>query len=274
MKRIRALLLELLLVAFATAFLLPVIVMLYNGFKPYSEIMSDILALPRRATMENFAGVWEDMNVPALFLNNLIITAVGVLGIIAFSSMAGYKLSRTKTRFSWFLFLLFILPMLIPFQTIMITVLKLAKTLGLSNSVLGLGLQYWGFGVPQAVFIYHGFVKTIPRELDEAARIDGVTEFQGFAKVIFPLMAPMTVTILVIDVMWIWNDYLLPLVMVNSRRSARTLTLAVYSYFGQYVSNYGYAIAALVIAVAPSILFYLLLQRWIVKGVVAGAVKG
>jgi raffinose/stachyose/melibiose transport system permease protein len=274
MKRIRSALFEVLLVALSAAFLLPVIVMLYNGFKSYSEIMSDLLALPHHPTMENFAGVWKDMDVPALFVNNLVITVVGVLGIIAFSSMAGYKLSRTKTRYSWLLFLFFILPMLIPFQTIMITVLKLAKTLGMSNSVLGLGIQYWGFGIPQAVFIYHGFVKTIPRELDEAAYIDGVTEFQGFTKVIFPLMAPMTVTIMVIDVMWIWNDYLLPLVMVNSRRSTRTLTLAVYSYFGQYVSNYGYAIASLVIAIAPSILFFLLLQRWIVNGVVTGAVKG
>jgi raffinose/stachyose/melibiose transport system permease protein len=274
MKRFRNLLLEVFLVALALGFLLPVIVMLYNGFKPYSEIMSNLLAFPRKATMDNFVGVWRDMNVPALFLNNLVITAIGVVGIIVFSSMAGYKLSRTRTRYSWALFLFFILPMLIPFQTIMITVLKLAKTLGLSNSVLGLGFQYWGFGVPLAVFIYHGFVKTIPRELDEAAYIDGVTEFQGFTRVIFPLMAPMTVTIMVIDVMWIWNDYLLPLVMVNSNKSTRTLTLAVYSYFGQYVSNYGYAIAALVIAVAPSILFFLVLQRWIVKGVVAGAVKG
>lgn len=258
----------------AAVYLLPVIVMVYNGFKPYSEIMTDVLALPHSPTMGNFTAVWRDMDVPTLFFNNLVITAIGVAGIVAISSMAGYKLSRTRSRLSWALFLVFALPMLIPFQTIMITVLKLAKTLGLSNSVVGLGLQYWGFGVPLAVFIYHGFAKTIPRELDEASIIDGATQFQGFTKVVFPLMKPTTATIAVLDVMWIWNDYLLPLVMVNSHKSTRTLTLAVYSYFGQYVSNYGYAIAALVIAVAPSVIFFLLLQKWIVNGVVAGAVKG
>lgn len=266
--------LEAIVALVVSLFLLPVIVMAYNAFKPYSEIMSDILALPRQATLGNFKTVWADMQAPRLFVNNLVITSVGIVGIILFSSMSGYRLSRTKSRASWILFLVFILPMLIPFQTIMITVLKLAKTCGLSNSVLGLAVQYWGFGIPLAVFLYHGFVKSVPVELDEAAMIDGVGDFQAFARIIFPLLKPITFTIMIVDVMWIWNDYLLPLVMVNSSRSTRTLTLAVYTYFGQYVSNYGYAIAALIIAVIPSVAFFLALQKWIVKGVTAGAVKG
>lgn len=265
---------ELAIVVLVAAFLLPVLVMVVNAFKPYSEIMSDILAWPRSPTLENFRVVWREVNVPRLMLNNLIITVVGVGGIVLFSALAGYKLSRTRTRVSWVLFLVFMLPMLVPFQTIMITVLKLARVLHLSNSVAGLAVQYWAFGAPMAVFLYHGFVKSIPVELDEAARIDGVGDLRAFVRVIFPLMAPMTFTIVIIDVMWIWNDYLLPLVMVNSNRDARTLTLAVYAYFGQYVSNYGYAIAALVVAVLPSILFFLVLHRWIVRGVTAGAVKG
>jgi len=265
---------ELAIVVLVAAFLLPVLVMVVNAFKPYSEIMGDILAWPRSPTLENFRVVWREVNVPRLMLNNLIITVVGVGGIVLFSALAGYKLSRTRTRVSWVLFLVFMLPMLVPFQTIMITVLKLARVLHLSNSVVGLAVQYWAFGAPMAVFLYHGFVKSIPVELDEAARIDGVSDLRAFARVIFPLLAPMTFTIVIIDVMWIWNDYLLPLVMVNSNRDARTLTLAVYAYFGQYVSNYGYAIAALVVAVLPSILFFLLLHRWIVRGVTAGAIKG
>ena len=273
-RQVRRVALEAAVALLVVAFLFPVLVMAYNAFKPYSEIMTDIIAWPKNGTLDNFRVVWREVNVPGLMLNNLIITVVGIGGIVLFSSVAGYKLSRTKTRYSWVLFLLFILPMLIPFQTIMITVLKLARLLHLSNSVLGLAVQYWAFGVPMAVFLYHGFVKSIPVELDEAARIDGVGDLRAFAKILFPLMAPMTFTIMIIDVMWIWNDYLLPLVMVNSVRSARTLTLAVYAYFGQYVSNYGYAIAALVVAVSPSILFFLLLHRWIVRGVTAGAVKG
>jgi raffinose/stachyose/melibiose transport system permease protein len=273
-QQIRLAALEAGLLLFVLAYLFPVLVMVYNGFKSYGEIMTDILAFPQTWTWANFVAVWTDMNVPGLFLNNLIITLIGVTGILAVGALAGFKLSRTKTKTSWVLFLLFILPMLIPFQASMITVLKLARTLGLSGSVVGLGIQYWGFGAPLAVFLYHGFVKSLPVELDEAALIDGAGRWQSFSRITFPLMSPMTFTILVVDVMWIWNDYLLPLIMVNSVKETRTLTLAVYAYFGQYVSNYGYAIAALVIAVLPSVVFFLFLQRHVVKGVTAGAVKG
>lgn len=261
-------------VILAVVYLLPVVVMLYNGFKPYSEIMTDLLALPQVWTLDNFTTVWTEMDVPRLFLNNVLATAIGVAGIVVVGALAGYRLSRTKSRASWFLYLLLILPMLIPFQATMISVLKLAQSVGLSGSILGLGVQYWGFGAPMAIFLYHGFVKSIPVELDEAALIDGANPAQSFVQVIFPLMSPMTFTVLVVDVMWIWNDYLLPLIMVNSQAETRTLTLAVYAYFGQYVSNYGYAIAALVIAVVPSVVLFLLLQKHVVKGVAAGAVKG
>ena len=267
-------LLELALVLVALVFLYPIILICINSLKPFSEIMTHLFALPRKLAPENYSTAWTVINYPRLFLNNLVITVVGVAGIIAVSSLAAYKLSRTKTKYSWTIFILCITPMIIPFQTTMITLLKLAKTMSLSDSVLGLAVQYWGFGAPFALFIYHGFIKTIPRELDESAIVDGATPFVAFLRIIFPLLKSVTSTIIVLDIMWIWNDFLLPLIMVNGSKSTRTLSLAVYSFFGQYNTNWQYAIAALVLAVFPSIVYFLLMQKYIVKGVTAGAVKG
>ena len=140
-------------------------------------------------------------------------------------------------------------PMLIPFQTIMITLLKVMNIVNLSGSKVGLGIQYWGFGIPMAAFIYGNFMSTIPKELDESA-------------------------VIVIDVMWIWNDFLLPLLMVNSSNETKTLVLSAYTFVGQFNTQWHYAMAAMVLAVLPSIIIFIFLQKYIVEGVVAGAVKG
>lgn len=265
--------LEALLLLAALLFLYPIALIFVNSLKPISEIMGSFFALPGKLSLTNFSTAWKVIDYPRLFLNNLVITGVGTAGIIALSSLAAYKLSRTRARYSWALFIFCVMPMIVPFQTTMITLLKLAKTLHLTESVLGLAVQYWGFGAPFAIFLYHGFVKTIPRELDESAIIDGAGPLVAFAKIIFPLLKSVTSTIIVVDVMWIWNDFLLPLIMVNSSKSTRTLTLAVYSFFGQYNTSWQYAIAALVLTVIPAIAYFLVMQKYIVKGVTAGAVK-
>lgn len=273
-KSFRNAILELMLVLAAMLFLYPIGLVMVNSVKSFSEVMSNVIALPKHLTLSNYSYVWKYINYPRLFLNNLIITVVGTLGILFFGSMAAYKLSRTKTKLSGFLFLLCIAPILIPFQTIMITVVKVAKELHLTNSVLGLAVQYWGFGAPLAVFIYHGFIKGIPREIDESAFMDGASSFQTFFTIIFPLLRPVTATIAIINVMWIWNDFLLPLLMVNGSNSTRTLTLAAYTFVGQYTTDWQYTMAAVVMAVFPSILFFLSMQKHIIKGVTEGAVKG
>jgi ABC-type sugar transport system, permease component len=267
-------LLEMVMIAVALVFLYPMILVLINSFKSFGEVMRNVVALPEKLTVENYVYVWKFIDYPQLFLNNVIITVVGVAGIIALSSLAAYKLSRTKSKLSNILYLACILPMLVPFQSIMITVLKLAKDMGLSDSTWGLGVIYWGFGVPLAVFIYHGFVKGIPRELDESAMIDGASSFRTFGSVILPLLKPVTTTVIIIDVMWIWNDFLLPLLMVNGSQSTKTLTLAAYTFVGQYNTDWQYAMTAMTMAVLPSVIVFMLLQKHIVKGVVAGAVKG
>jgi raffinose/stachyose/melibiose transport system permease protein len=266
--------LEIVLIAAALLFLFPIILVFYNSFKSFGEVMRDVIALPHQWTFANYSYVWKYIDYPKLFLNNVIVTAIGLAGIILISSVAAFKLARTKSKLSSLLYMLFIIPMLIPFQSIMVTVLKLAQQLHLAGSVWGLGIQYWGLGAPMAVFIYHGFVKGVSKELDESGMIDGATGFNLYFRIIFPLLKPVTATIAVIDVMWIWNDFLLPLLMVNGSPDTKTLTLAAYSFVGQYNTDWQYTMTAVVMAVLPSVIVFILLQKHIVKGVTAGAVKG
>lgn len=270
----RIILLEVVMILISLVFLYPLFLTIINSLKSFSELMTDVIALPKRLAFENYSYVWQYINYPRLFLNNTVVTVLGLAGIVLISSIAAYKLARTKSRISGIIYFLCIMPMLIPFQSIMLTVLQMAKSLHLSESTWGLGLLYWGFGAPLALFIYHGFVKGIPREIDESATIDGASGFRLFFSVIFPLLKSVTTTIIIIDVMWIWNDFLLPLLMVNGSPSTKTLTLAAYTFVGQYTSDWQYAMTAMVMAVLPSIIVFIFLQKYIVKGVVAGAVKG
>jgi len=255
-------------------FIYPVFLMFMNAFKPFGEIVADPIALPKAPTIGNFTYVIDKIKYGSLFVNNVVITVIGIAGIVLFSSLAAYILDRRDTRYTRFIYLVIITPMLIPFQTIMITLLKAMTVIQLSGSRLGLGIQYWGFGIPMATFIFFNFMKTIPREIDESAHIDGASTLQTYVRVIFPLLKPVTVTVIVLDVMWIWNDFLLPLLMVNSNAKTRTLVLASYTFVGQMNTKWQYAMAAMVLTVLPSILIFIFLQKYIVEGVVAGAVKG
>ncbi|HBF38189.1 MAG TPA: sugar ABC transporter permease [Firmicutes bacterium] len=266
--------LEVVMIVVTLIYLYPIFLVISNSLKSYKEVMTDVIGLPKHLLLGNYSYVWQYINYPRLFLNNVIITTVGIFGIVFFGSLAAYKLSRTKTRYSWIIYLICITPMLIPFQTIMITLLKLAKMLHLSDSVWGLGIQYWGFGVPMAIFLYHGFIKSIPKEIDECAYVDGASTFRMFFSIIFPQLKVVTTTLVVIDVMWIWNDFLLPLLMINGSKDSQTLTLAVYTFLGQYISDWQYAMTAVIMAVVPSIVFFVFMQKNIIEGVSAGAVKG
>lgn len=258
----------------ALVYIYPVLLMVFNSFKPFKEVLLNVLALPNRLAFDNYAYVIDKMEYFRLFGNNVVITLIGIVGIVAFSSMAAYILDRRKTRATKFLHTLIITPMLIPFQTIMITLLKTMNIIGLSGSTWGLGIQYWGFGVPMATFIYFNFMKTVPGEIDESATIDGAGTFTTFSRIIFPLLKPVTATVVVLDVMWIWNDFLLPLLMVNGSPKTKTLVLAAYNFVGQLNTKWHYALAAMVLAILPSVLFFIFLQKYIVQGVVAGSIKG
>ena len=272
--RLRKTIMILVMMLISVIYIYPVFLMFMNSLKPFGEIVKNAIALPSKAEWENYTYVINKIKYYKLFMNNVIITVIGIAGIVLFSSMAAYIMDRRRNRYTRFAHLLITTPMLIPFQTIMITLLKAMNIIHLSGSKIGLGIQYWGFGIPMATFIFYNFMKTIPRELDESAMIDGAGTSKTFFQVIFPLLKSVTVTVIVLDVMWIWNDFLLPLLMVNSSNETKTLVLAAYTFVGQMNTKWHYAMAAMVLAVTPSILIFVLLQKYIVEGVVAGAVKG
>ena len=258
----------------AIIYIYPVFLMFMNSFKPFGEVVSSPIDLPKEPTFENITYVVKKIHYGNLFVNNVMITVIGIVGIVFFSSLAAYILDRRRNRYTGIVYTLIITPMLIPFQTIMITLLKAMNIIHLDQSRVGLGIQYWGFGIPMATFIFFNFMKTIPKEIDESAKIDGASTWKTYTAIIFPLMKPVTFTVIVLDVMWIWNDFLLPLLMVNSSNKTKTLVLAAYTFVGQMNTKWQYAMAAMTLTVLPSIIIFILLQKYIVEGVVAGAVKG
>ncbi|WP_254450488.1 carbohydrate ABC transporter permease [Cohnella herbarum] len=252
--------------------LFPIYMGVLNSLKTEGEMLNDILAFPSRLQFGNFADAFEKTDYMRSLRNTLTIAVVGLTGIILFASMAGYKMSRTPGKLSGFLFATFVLSMLIPFHSIMITLVKISKALAVQGSTFGLGFIYIGLGVSMAIFLYHGFVKSVPRELDEAAVVDGCGEVRLFFVVIFPLLLPVTATIAILNLLWMWNDFLLPLLMLTDSNDY-TLLLSTNMLFGEYNNDWAAILASLVLAMLPVIALYILLQKYILNGIADGAVK-
>lgn len=264
---------NLFLIVAAAFCLMPLILAFINSFKTKGELLTNVLSFPQKIQIQNYVYTFEKMNYLQSLKNNLVIVVVGVTLIVLFSSMAGWKLSRTKTRLSSAIFGLFVFSMLIPFSSIMIPLYRVVMRLDMKNSLWGLGLIYSGMGVSMAIFLYHGFVKGIPKELEEAAEIDGCNQFQMYFRIIFPMLKPVTVTICITNVLWIWNDFLLPLIVL-SKRAKYTLLLSTNMLFGQYSNDWTAILSALVLAAIPVIIFYAIFQKNILRGISDGAVKG
>lgn len=262
-----------LLAMFAVVCLFPIYMAFLNSFKTKAELFGNILAFPKEFNFENYVRSYEKMNYLRSFLNTAMIAVFGVTGITILSALAGWALCRTKTRLSKFIFSLFVFSMLIPFHSIMMPLYRVAQVLHVDNSKLGLGMIYIGLGVGMAVFMYHGFVKGIPYDIEEASYIDGCTKIQVFFKIVFPMLGNITATVSIMNLLWIWNDFLLPLIMLSSSKNY-TLLLSTNMLFGQYSSDWPAILSALVMAVLPVIVIYVMLQKQIIKGAVDSAVKG
>ena len=204
-------------------------------------------------------------------MNSLLITIVSTTLIVIFASMAAWMLVRSKSKWSTFLFFLFAAAMLIPFQSVMLPLINILGKLNLLNPA-GLILAYVGFGSSLSIVLYHGFIKGIPLELEEAAVIDGCNKFQVFWFIVFPLLKPITVTVSILNVMWVWNDFLLPQLIIN-RPEWHTIPLKMFYFFGQYSKRWDLALAGLVIGMIPIIVFYFFAQKHIVKGITQGSIK-
>lgn len=263
-----------LLIAFLLIYLSPLVLVVLNAFKSYKEIMVDVLKMPEKFSLENIIHVYNDMNYPKAFMNTLLVTVMGTAGIVVISSMAGYKMARSKRRYSKICFMFCIAPMMIPFQSFMLTLVNIATKLNINGKIWGLGMIYWGLGAPMAIFLYQGFAKGIPIELEECALLDGCTQFQLFTKIIFPMLKSCTATVIIVNCMWLWNDFLLPLLILGGRKAGKTLQLSAYSFMGQYKMEWQNIMSAAILIIIPALLIYLAFQKHIIKGVVAGAVKG
>lgn len=254
--------------------LFPFYLVIINAFKSYQEIVRNVVSLPTGLSLENFAEAFTRMNYPTAFLNTLIVTVTGTAGIVFLASLAGYQIARNKTRTSKSIFFLLIIPMMIPFQSFMLSLVRVSAVLNIYESMWGLAIIYWGCGVPMAVFLYRGYILSIPKELDEAATIDGCNAFQTFFRVIFPVLKPVNATVIIINAMWLWNDFLLPRLIIGFNSSHFTLQLQAVQFRGMYKMEWQFIMAGFLLTLIPALIIYLILQKQIVKGMVTGAVKG
>ncbi|MBR2952273.1 MAG: carbohydrate ABC transporter permease [Clostridia bacterium] len=265
----------LLLLILAVLFIAPILIVLMNSFKGQFSISGEPFRLPTKETfvgLLNYRNGIEKIDFVSAFAYSLFITVASVSVIILFTSMAAWYIVRRKSFFTKFFYLTLVFSMIVPFQMVMFTMSKIANVLNLENPV-GIVLIYLGFGAGLSVFIFSGFVRSLPYALEEAASIDGCNPWQMFFKIIFPMMKPTAVTVAILNAMWIWNDYLLPYLVIGSKY--KTIPVAIQYLQGGYGSrDMGALMAMLVLAVLPIIVFYAFAQKFIVKGVIAGAVKG
>lgn len=276
MKKRKNIFLYIVLSALALLFLVPIILVVINSFKSRLYISSSPFSLPNSETfvgLENYINGIASSGFFSAVLRSFFITVVSVALIILFTSMTAWYLVRVNSRMSKFLYYLFVFSMIVPFQMVMYTMTFVVNKVCLNN-VLGINIVYFGFGAGLSVFMLSGFIKGIPLEIEEAAMIDGCNPIQSFFLVVMPILKPTAITVAILNTMWIWNDYLLPYLVLGTDN--KTLPVAIQlAMQGAYGStDYGGFMAMLVLAIVPIIIFYVFCQKYIIRGVVAGAVKG
>ena len=256
--------------AVGIVFVSPLYLVFVNSVKTVREIYLSPLGLPVEISWNNFGRVMEKIDFGQALKNSLFF---GVAGLLVICSMAAYRLARHRTRVNKFVYLLLVSSILVPFQTVMIPLIKIIASIGLYNTRIGVLLAYYGYGIPVAVFLFYGFLSSIPREIEEAALIDGGSLFQVYRCIILPLLKPICVTVAVLDVLWIYNDFLLPFVLISDNE-LRTLPLVMYTFFTAYERPWDLAMASLTMVLTPAIIMFVILQKQITGGIVSGAVKG
>lgn len=259
--------------AVGIVFVSPLYLVFVNSVKTVREIYLSPLGLPVEISWNNFGCVMEKIDFGQALKNSLFFVVFGVAGLLVICSMAAYRLARHRTRVNKFVYLLLVSSILVPFQTVMIPLIKIIASIGLYNTRIGVLLAYYGYGIPFAVFLFYGFLSSIPREIEEAALIDGGSLFQVYRCIILPLLKPICVTVAVLDVLWIYNDFLLPFVLISDNE-LRTLPLVMYTFFTAYERPWDLAMASLTMVLTPAIIMFVILQKQITGGIVSGAVKG
>ena len=282
-RRATRVLAEVLIVLLLAVFLIPFAMVVINSAKTSKDILFETLALPSNwgQLLANVGLIFNNRTVHYgnAFLDSTLITVFSLAVIVFFSAMCAWALVRTKTVWSTILFFAFVAAMVIPFQVLMFPLVRWMRVLGdlihfkLLQSIPGLVFAYLGFGCPLSIFIFHGFIKNIPYELEESATIDGCSQARTFFSIVFPLLQPIIITVLILNGIWIWNDYLLPLLMLGSNGAVQTIPVAVTAFAGAYLKQWDLILTSTLIAMLPIIVLYILAQRYVIKGMIEGAIK-
>lgn len=271
------LLLYAVLVLLTLVFIGPIIFILLNSFKAKFHISNHPFQIPIGELFvgfENYANGLQLSGFASAVFWSFFLTIASVLVIVFFCAMTAYYITRVKTWWTSALYYVFVFSMVIPFQMVMFPTVKISDALGLGNP-LGMVLLYLGFGSGLSVFMYCGFIKAIPAEIEEAATIDGCNPLQTYFQVVLPMLKPTAITIAILNTMWVWNDFLLPNLVLGPSSDYKTIPIVVQFLVGSNGNrDMGALMAMLVLAILPIIIFYVVLQKYIVEGVAAGAVKG
>ena len=263
-----------LLVAVAVIWIAPFVFIIFTAMKTNGEIMtSAAFAPPSEVAWDNFSKAWVQGNFSEVFLNSVIITTAKVPLGLMISAMAAYVLARARMRWAKALLLFFLLGAMIPFQVMLAPLFTVVNSFGLIDTYVGVILPYLAFGVPFQVFILHGFFSAIPKEISEAALIDGASHFTTFRRIFLPVSLPVLAALFILDFVATWNEFAMALVLLQDHHMW-TLPLGLMSFQGQFSNNYGQLNAAIVMTVIPAVIVYLIFQRYFVSGLTSGAIKG
>jgi len=264
---------RILVLIFSLVYLAPLYIAVVNSIKPYDEVIKAPLQLPVRITFQNFIDAFESSNMLALYQNSILITGLSVVLLILLTSMAAFIIARRKGKVYQALYIFSLAGIMIPPVVTLIPSIKTLSALHLLYTMPGLLLFYGGTYFSTTIFIYVGFIRTLPVSIDESAYIDGATPITTFFKIIFPLVKPCTATAVIFLGMWIWNDFLNPMYILGFR-GGKTITTGIYNAIGAYTSMWNLVFANVLLASLPIIILYLFMQKTFMQGLTSGAVKG
>jgi raffinose/stachyose/melibiose transport system permease protein len=267
--RPRTFLLELLMVGAGVAFLFPVYALITLSLKDPGQIAASPLSLPSPPTLDNYSGAWSSASLGGALLSSTLITVVSLVLLIVIGSCGAYWVARTGTRLGYGLYILFLLGIVLPFQLGMIPLYNLFSRLDLIGSYQAIILFYTGIQLPFTVFLYTGFIRALPQEYAAAALVDGASHLQAYTRIVFPLLRPITGTVLILNAVFIWNDFFTPLLYLAGS-DKETVPVRIFAFVGQYVSDYGLVFAGLVLGAIPILVVFLVLQRYVIKGFASG----
>lgn len=255
-------------------FAMPIVLAVLTSLKSKPELAESVISLPKGLYLENYAGAIERSDFFHSILNTVIVVVPSVGLIVLCSSMSGYAVARyaKESRLLRMLDKVYLASLMIPFQILMIPVYKIYKTLHLLNTLYGMVFMLVGTSIAYSAFLYVGFVKSVPREIEESAYIDGCSEFRCYWMITFPLLKPISATVAALHTMWLWNDFNISVILLQ-KESVRTITIKQFYFFGQYTADYGMAFAAAILSMIPVVLCFVFMQKYIVNGIMVGAVK-